>query len=381
MERNVSYLYEIRPEKLVEAREARGYNASQFADILKLSRQAISKYEKGTMKPSPEVLQRYIDKLDFPLRFFQQPTEDSDNADATPVLFRSFATASARERKMVEIRSRWIGRISDYLNQYVDYPMENITRVSEENSYKDEDIEDIADGLRRKWGLGSGPISNMTVLMENQGAIISRAEVCVSKSDACSKWRRKRPYVILTADKNSSARSRFDLAHELGHFILHNPSYAELQDKIYLRKIEKEANRFASAFLLPRESFAQEVISTSLDYFVSLKERWNVSIAAMIYRCNDLGILSETQTSYLWRQMASNKFRTREPLDNIVPVEQPLMLRESVKLLLENNIITVSDIKEKLGMGVNDISEICNVPISMLKEDIIPERPRLQIVK
>lgn len=72
----------------------------------------------------------------------------------------------------------------------------------------------------------------------------------------------------------------------------------QLSDSKIMARIEKEANRFAGAFLLPKESFAQEIISTSFSHFISLKKRWKVSIAAMLYRYEDLGILSDNQLLY-----------------------------------------------------------------------------------
>ena len=53
----------------------------------------------------------------------------------------------------------------------------------------------------------------------------------------------------------------------------------------------------------------------------------------MIYRCSDLGIFSEEQVLNLRRQMSMSNLRTREPLDDILPVESPVVLRKSIDLL------------------------------------------------
>lgn len=81
---------------------------------------------------------------------------------------------------------------------------------------------------------------------------------------------------------------------------------------------------------LARPRFLAKFFQVAL---IQLKKRWNISIGAMIYRCSDLGIFSEEQVLNLRRQMSMRKLRTREPLDDILPVESPAVLRKSIDLL------------------------------------------------
>src|SRR5208282_2242094 len=99
-------------------------------------------------------------------------------------------------------------------------------------------------------------------------------------------------------------------------------------------------NRFAGAFLLPRETFSQEVLGTSISYFRSLKQRWGVAISAMAYRCKDLKILSQNQYAYLLKQMNALRIRKAEPLDDLFPVENPSLLAESIRMVLERGVQT-----------------------------------------
>src|SRR5699024_3355284 len=104
--------------------------------------------------------------------------------------------------------------------------------------------------------------------------------------DACSTWDKdNRPFVFLNYDKGSAVRSRFDLAHELGHLLLHSQiKESDFNKRSIYKRIEQEANYFASSFLLPEESFGNDLQINSLSHYIVLKEKWKVSIAAMIYR-------------------------------------------------------------------------------------------------
>ena len=120
--------------------------------------------------------------------------------------------------------------------------------------------------------------------------------------DAVSRWQAGRPFILYSSQVESGPRCVFNLAHELGHIFLHAGVEVDSRN---IDVIESQANRFAGAFLLPRETFPREVVSTSIKYFTYLKERWGVAIAAMVYRCKDLHLLSKSQHGYLMRQMHS----------------------------------------------------------------------------
>lgn len=139
-------------------------------------------------------------------------------------------------------------------------------------------------------------------------------------------------------DKQSAVRRQLDGAHELGHRLMHEDVNNDLLSRDEFKRIEEQANRFASAFLLPAEAFAQTVTSTSLLHFVELKKYWKASIAAMIYRCKDLGLITESKYMSLFKQMSMKRMRIKEPLDDAIPVPEPVVLRKSIQMLIENNV-------------------------------------------
>lgn len=350
------------PERLREARLARGISINDMADLAGVSRQSISSYELGHGIPSGPVMAKIIEILDFPPAFFTKEYGTS-NIPCSAIFFRSLKTATQRPRDMLTVKARWLGEIVSYLERFVTFPAVNLPRFESTTEWTFEEIENLAVELRKYWGLGTGPISNITLLMEKNGIMIVRAPINDEKADACSQWRGNRPFVYLSSDKNSAARSRFDLAHELAHLVLHGGTIDEeqLRDNKVLSQLEKEANHFASAFLLPAETFSNEVMGTSIDHFVSLKKRWKVSIAAMIYRCEDLGILSENQVLYLRKQMSWKKMRTREPLDDVLTPEEPQLLRQAVNMILDSNLVVPEEILDALLYPGYEIECLCNL--------------------
>ena len=76
-------------------------------------------------------------------------------------------------------------------------------------------------------------------------------------------------------------RIMFDMAHELGHILMH-PWSEELDyvSKEEFKLRERQANMFASALLLPRETFTRDVEAypTDLAYYQFLKKKWKLSV-------------------------------------------------------------------------------------------------------
>jgi Zn-dependent peptidase ImmA (M78 family) len=189
--------------------------------------------------------------------------------------------------------------------------------------------------------------------------------------DAVSRWQGGRPFILCSADRNSLPRENFDLAHEIGHLLLHHGVEVTTET---LSKLERQANYFAGAFLLPRETFSREVVSTSVHYFLKLKERWRVSVAAMIYRCKELAILSKRQVEYLWRQLSARGMRKEEPLDRAFQVEKPSILAAALDMLIEHRVQTRSQVREALSLNPSDLESICGASPGFLDETVVPLR-------
>lgn len=352
----------LQPERLKQARLARGYTRTDLAGLLQVSRQAVHQYENGVCAPSIATLSAYQMCLGFPRNFFFKPLLTGQN---NVVHFRKLE--SAKEKKQGKLNSRiyWMRDVVDYMSGYLDLPEPFFPKYNQRETYEDEELEEIADGVRKSWGLGLGPISNVCLLLENNGFIISKLGFGEKDMDACSTLSNDqgiaRPFICLTTKGETAAcRSRFDLAHELGHMVLHSwadDEYVAVKD--HHKRMEKEANYFAGAFLLPLDSFLKEVhYVSSLKFYTTLKERWKVSIAAMIYRCKNLHILSDYQYQNLQTEISRLRMRQREPLDDVILHEEPTTLKQAVKLLIDEVGLRADTIADDLALPIEEVEEI-----------------------
>lgn len=353
----------IVPYRIKQARTTRGYSMVELAELIGVTKQAISQYEMGKNEPSKQVLNSISNFLKYPISFFYKSMPINEAASSV-IFFRSKKTTKIKSYNAAKEKMCIFEEIHKYINQFVDFPDANLPKIEYPDygvDLLDNDIiENYAITLREFWNLGSGPIDNLMNVVQKNGIMISKMQLGLNKIDAFSVWRNT-PYIFLSSDKDTNVRIRFDIAHELGHLILHTDYIGdeEISKDIIWSKIEDEANRFSGAFLLPKETFSKDIYSTSIDHFIQLKSKWKVSISCMINRCDTLGLLSPNQIKYLKDQMTARVYWRTEPLDNIMPIEKPFAHKQAIKLLLENNIVTPMQIVHDVGCYAEEIEEYC----------------------
>ncbi len=341
--------------RLKMARQYRGMTVEELSQKINVSKQAVSQYETGKIEDVPfQKILAISGTLNFPYRYFAQ--EDISNIKTGATYFRSLMKTSKKYRLAQEIKMEHIATIYSILNEYVTFPHLNLPGWIGEISSPAK----AAKELRNFWELGNKPIDNIMRTVEQNGIIVTTFATDTDDIDAFSQYidmNGSGVYIIaLSSNKESSARINFDIAHELGHIMLHEWSEdEEVLSREEFKAKEKEANEFAAAFLLPEKSFAQEVSldPQKLDYYVQLKRRWKVSVAAMLYRSCSLGIITQGQYQYLMRVMQNKGWRKSEPLDNTIKAANPSLLSDAVDLLLVNNVFTPKEFVDELGdMGL-----------------------------
>lgn len=372
------------PSRLREARKLLRLSQVDLADEIGVSRQAVSAYERGDKSPDPETFDKIAQTLHQPVRFFTK--EPSPTFGEYSVRFyRKFGPDTLRRNEACGVLGQWFVQTARYLDDFVNYPAVSIpeTAPSVGHRYALEEIEEAAEGCRAAWGLGLGPISNVLALLESKGVAVCRYEMTGEKIEAFSFWNGSRPFIFMASEKDSSVRARYDLAHELGHLILHRwIDEQELEDSRTLKQIESEADLFAGAFLLPRASFPNEVYTLRLNAFLGLKRRWRTSIQAMVHRCSDLGIATADQALNLYKQISFRKWRTREPYDDpsILPLEQPRLLRRAVEMIVDAGKKHPDELALDIGLARDTIELLCNLPANYLatKDNFATFDPQLK---
>lgn len=276
------------------------------------------------------------------------------------------------DRLRISRRLEWAYDVLELVEQHVNLPPIRIPPVEFDFDAGNEiEIEAIADATRLFWGIGNGPITDIVSLLEYNGIVLIRENVNCEDMDAVSRWQGGRPFILYSGDVQSNARTVFNLAHELAHIVLH--AGVEVTSK-NIDKLERQANRFAGAFLMPRATFVREVASTSLDYLLSLKQRWRVSVAAMVYRCRDLEILNSYQVQYIWKQMNARKIRKSEPLDNSFPLGEPTVLKSAVEMIMQAGRAAYRDVVSELALNPRTIEQLCGLPNGTMHNNITPLR-------
>lgn len=362
------------PERIREAREAKGYTLDAFADALQISSQAVARFESGLSSPSGETMRGIIGLTGQPPAFFVS-SRQRPASELTP-FWRSLKRFELHHRKRISRRLEWLSDIVEYVEHFVELPSIDLPTIEFDSvSGGQEQIERAAEKLREVWGLGGGPLRDLSAILENHGVVVVSERVNSPDMDAVSCWQRGRPYILYAEDVESGPRTAFNVAHELGHLLFHSDVQLTIET---LPTIERQANRFASAFLLPQEAFSRDVLGTSLNHFLFLKEKWGVSISAMAYRCKDLGIINQNQLSYVMRQLNLKRIREFEPLDEKFKMRAPTVLSASMRMLLDNNVQSLDDIEKSLALNLQDIEALTGLPSGTLDRKIVQFVPRLR---
>jgi Zn-dependent peptidase ImmA (M78 family)/transcriptional regulator with XRE-family HTH domain len=334
------------PQRLTFARKRRGMDKTRLAKQLDVQLRTVTAYEKGEFEPKAEVLRRLVDVLRFPEEFyFQRDIEELSPATAS---FRSMTKMSASKRDIALSSGAIALLINKAVESRFELPSLDLPDLSREPT-----PEAAAASLRRHWGLGEQPIKNMIHLLESKGIRVFSLAIAAKEVDAFSLWREDQPLVFLNTQK-SSERSRFDSAHELGHLVLHR--HGELEKIDGSQQFEREANAFASAFLMPQGSvFAYAPKLLSMGQLVERKKIWGVSVAALNYRFHQLGVTTEWHYRELCIQIASAGYRSEEP--ESLPRETSQILAKVFSTLRSENVHKI-DIANELNIDVTDLDEL-----------------------
>lgn len=372
--------------QLKMALDARMLSATTLSEISGISNSMISEIINDNRNPSYDTLSKLSVALNLPEVFFLKKFEINNNQ----VFYRKYSNATKKLRSSIDIKLIWLECIIEFLERFVGFPTLNLyesklIKNKDFTSYSFDEIENLAGEVRAYWGVGEGVISNLTLLLENNGFFITRTEIGSDRLDGLFKFNRinNRAIIFLAKDKNSIVRSKFDLAHELGHAILHK----NIDTKYYKIKefhdlLEEQVNRFAGAFLLPSKSFTRDFTVPTLDTFLALKKKWNVSIAFMIVRAYQLELINERTYKNMWVNYSRKGWKKGEPFDNEIQNEKPTMLKKAFQLIQDNNLTSTKEIINTIGLSQNDIISLANLEKNFFSK--FQERevyPNLKLVK
>lgn len=351
------------PGRLTLARELRGWTQRELAVQSGHSDASVSQYESGARTPQDmTVIQGLAAVLGQPVEFFTL----RDPPVVTDLVFyrsRRAPERHARLKALAYLTLTW--ETVDFLQQYASLPPVNLPKVGQ---FPDDPfeitssmIQAAAVASRQHWNMADRPAPNIVWLLEAAGVVVSSIDLGTEKLDSLSVWRsaEPRPYIILNPTKRNAFRARFDVAHELGHLLLHQfVPQRTFDDPAAFNLMEAQATEFAEAFLLPAESFLKDLHILSLESFIGLKPKWKVTVAFMLERILHLNIITPDKYSNYRKYLAGKKWLSYEPLDAETPPEKPMMMQEFLDFLSAHQLQTPDQILQGLGVQSEVLEKI-----------------------
>lgn len=368
-------IFEFNGAELRLARIFNGLTLEEVAESVEKTRQYLHKLETGQTTPTEQLLTQLASVLQVTPEFLTNG--HTQMIEENQFHFRKLFTTRAMVKQVAMARGELIGRLVNYLDRELRLPDIRIPEVS--NVETPEEIERAAEMCRREWELGLGPIAHMNRLAENVGAVVTSFQSMSKEIDALS-VALQRPIIVRNEAKESVCRQRFDIGHELGHFVLHTGMTTG--DRV----TESQANRFASALLIPRTMMAKlfpKPRGSRLDW-VGLSEfklTWKVSKAAILYRARQLELISDDQYKTGVITLRRTGEATGEREDHLISPEFPELLGRSLAVLAEKKAIYAEQIASALRVTPSLLREVVgfDVPTWVSNQDA-KKRPELYLV-
>ncbi len=351
-------------ERVKQVRELMGWTQDEASKQLGLSQPYIAKIERDRLPAPDEFIERLSLVSGFSPMFFSR--EPESDFPAGSLLFRAHSAMTGKETsEMYRYAQVTFGMFRTMLTKrkFKPFPINLPTGVSD-------DPREAAAITRSELGLSPDkPIPHLTNALEKAGVLILALPKPFEHRDAFCLWAgfdRARPVIVLASGKVGD-RLRMNIAHELGHLVMHKP----IVNPVY--EVEKQAFQFAAEFLMPEKQMRLEIIPpVNLDTFASLKQRWGVAIQALIVRAKELDIITPRKYTYLFQQLSARGWRMREPRMFDVPVEKPRAVRQIAETVY-GTPIRYKKLAEDVGLPENLVRSIIEAHATRTLEVPVPQ--------
>lgn len=265
-------------------RKERGLTQDAVAKAAGISRLAFRNIEKQKAQPRPDTLQAIARALEVGLGDLVVPVQQLKH-----VRFRSKKRLNSRDQILADV-ARWLGDFND-LEELLQEERRPVGAAAPEGGRSGVDrARHAAAAARKEFGIGDDePVRDISGLLEARGYKVLPVKIAnegffglsVAADDGGP------AVVVNTQERISVERWIFSAAHELGHLLLHLDSY-DVAKATEEAEEEREANVFASYFLMPEQLFAKEWDETRGLPFVSrvlkVKRMFRVSYRTVLHR-------------------------------------------------------------------------------------------------
>jgi Zn-dependent peptidase ImmA (M78 family)/transcriptional regulator with XRE-family HTH domain len=330
----------LEPTRITLARTRAGLTKAALAQKLGVGPRSLTNYETAG---APERLAPALaEATGFRPGYFSR--EEVEPLDEDRAFFRARRRTSARVLHSAVAAGRTGTELYSLITERFRLPRLDLPDLS------GMEPESAAVTIRAHWDLGVMPAPNLIQLAESKGVRVLGLPGSTSDVDAFSVWDGGAPFVFLSRQKTAE-RARFDLAHELGHLLLHSSSGTE---EGAITDIEREADHFASAFLLPAAEISAVLgREPSVESILEAKGRFRVSAVALAYRLRTTGALTEWSYRTTAGELASRGYRTGEP--GGLPHERSRVFSTVLTRLREKHGLGTEEIGEALGVAAEEV--------------------------
>lgn len=338
----------FRSELVGVRRRMLSLSQSELADSAGMAQGTVSKIEQGLKEPTEEQVRKLAEALNCPVSFFFQAGREYGPPMSAHPMFRKKTSVGQKvlDQLIAELNVR-IGHTRTFISA-VDFEPELPFPHYDPDDFGG-DMEAVADAVRKAWYVPRGPMKSLTDYAERAGCIVVQCEMEASRVDGVSYNVPGVPPLIFLNRNQPADRMRFSLAHELGHLVLHRYPNVDM---------ERQANEFASALLMPSADIAADLADMTLNKAAAMKLIWRVSMASLIVRATTLGKLDRNQAAYLWRTMSARGFRTREPAAYDFEIEQTSLMPALVQNLVEDMDYSMDELGQVLHLYEDELSEL-----------------------
>jgi len=351
-------------ENLTNLRIMHGYSRKELSEKLGVTEQAVWQYENAYTSPKVPIVNELKRIFSVKSKYFYEKDKlternNQGNINVMNIAYRSkvmnVISKTQTEAKHVEYLDTFV----NYITARISLPTLKIIQLREEaiqymNHSQDDrkaQIQYVAKLARERLNLEQTTNENLMFWIEKSGVYVF--EKAIGEGiDAYSLWTKEdRPFIILGNIKRSAVRRNFDIAHELGHLLLHYRLEFINLDRKEHKAIENEANLFAGAFLLPEEEFTQDMQAisqlTNPDQYLDLKNKWKTSLQVLGYRVADLGLMDAKARRNFYAAMHRRGYLEREPFDRTIPLQTPMRVRTIIDLLANKGLVDIRNMVEQ----------------------------------
>jgi Zn-dependent peptidase ImmA (M78 family)/DNA-binding XRE family transcriptional regulator len=339
----------LNPRMIALARESRGLKQEELGLKIGLSKQQVYYIEQSEQHLNPQAIKKLSEALNYEPCFFYQAGESLP----LPLSYRKRNEVKAGVIKkidaIVNINRIYIEKLISALNyEPREIPVLDVAMYGSPQK--------CAQELRKLWKIKSGPIKNLSEVLEQHGVFLLSHDFETDMVDGkCIIVEDKFP-MIVTNKILLGDRQRFTLAYHLGYLVMHWRTMREFD----IDKLRHESNLFAAEFLMPESDVSKDLQELVFGVLPKLKTKWKSSMVSLIYRSEDIGLTTENQKRYLMEQYNARGLKKREPKEFDIPVEEYELVPALVKKLKDKEKLNTKQLAEFFCMEQKEFQQRYN---------------------